>query len=512
MAGTYSKYDSTSYYSLSSVLVLSDSGTQSYSFGNNYVYTNLFDNEDKLISPKMLRDSILSIWDTTPFKETSASGSYYIGIDTGNPNEDLTKKIYLGKRYYSNGTYSTTEIMNNDLLSSEVDLFLFNTKKDSITQLQTKIVILSGTNSSIYTKSPYISSDYVVGTTASKLTLNLINSSGDISLLSRGIDPYTGLNTNSGGTVSINNIIYPTIQQSTDEQTTDGLDGKILTWFNGGLTWSKIEVTNTDWAGVTGSELNLYGNPANLNGYSLDFTDHRMVPIKIGDIEPGSTFSKNSLSDLLSRIIYEYQAPECDLVLKTNKYLEVGTSPKIFLDYTIYKRTNDLLPTLFTNMIPSSYAPISSPYSFKINGEIEGAVITPLQATTSTFTMTVNDGLNSNSITKSVVGVYPYFYGFSTFSSITIANLSSLTKKIEPKEDKSYDITGIGNFFFIYDKDYGTLSNIYNSYGATISASFSYTTKVLSSPDGYWQSKEFYVYKWESVEIGPPSEIFQFGY
>jgi len=174
MAGTYSKYDSTSYYSLSSVLVLSDSGTQSYSFGNNYVYTNLFDNEDKLISPKMLRDSILSIWDTTPFKETSASGSYYIGIDTGNPNEDLTKKIYLGKRYYSNGTYSTTEIMNNDLLSSEVDLFLFNTKKDSITQLQTKIVILSGTNSSIYTKSPYISSDYVVGTTASKLTLNIL--------------------------------------------------------------------------------------------------------------------------------------------------------------------------------------------------------------------------------------------------------------------------------------------------------------------------------------------------
>lgn len=508
MAGTYSKYDLTPYYSLSSVLMLSDAGTQSYAFSNNYVYTNLFDNEDKLISPKMLRDSILSIWDSTPFKETSASGSYYIGVDTGNTNEDLTKKIYLGKRYYKED-----EIMTTSLLNSEVDLFLFNTRKDTVTQLQTKIVMLAGTNSSVYTRSPYISSDYVVSTSGNRLTLNLINSTGDISLLSKGIDPYTGLDTNSGGTVSINDIVYPTIQQTTDTQNDTGLDGKILTWFNGGLTWSKIEVTNADWAGITGSEFNLYGNPANLNGYSLDFSDNRRVPIKIGDIEPGSTFSQNSISDLLSRIIYEYQPPECQLILKSDRYLEVGTSPKVFLDYTIYKRSNDLLPTLFTNMIPSSYAPISSPYSVKITGQVEGAVITPLQATSSTFTMTVNDGTNTNSITKSVTGVYPYFYGFSTFSTITIANLSSLNKKIEPKEDKSYDITGSGNFFFIYDKDYGTLSNIYNSYGATISASFSYTSKVLSSPDGYWQSKEFYVYKWSDAgDIGPPSEIFQFEY
>jgi hypothetical protein len=510
MAGTYSKYDITPYYSLSSVLVLSSAATQSYSFTNNYVYTNLFDNDDKLISPKMLRDSILSIWDSTTFKETTASGSntYYIGINTGNSNEDLTKRIFLGKRYYNN-----SEIMNNSLLQSEVDLFLFNTKKDSINQLQTKILILSGTNSSVYSRAPYISSDYVVSTTSPRQTLNLINSTGDISLLSKGIDPFTGLDTNSGGTVSINNVVFPSIQETTETQIDSGLDGKILTWFNGGLTWSKIEVVNADWAGTTGSELNLYGNPANLNGFPLDFSDNRMVPIKIGDIQPGSTFSQNSISDLLGRIIYEYQPPECQLLLKSERYLEVGTSPKVFLDYVIYKRTNNLLPTLFINMIPSSYAPIHSDYSVKISGQIEGAVITPLQATSSTFTMTVNDGTNSNSVTRSVTGIYPYFYGFSTFSTITIANLSSLTKKIEPKEDKSYDITGSGNFFFIYDKDYGTLSNIYNSNGATISASFSYTTKVLSSPAGYWQSKEFYVYKWtDTGEIGPPSEIFQFEY
>ena len=97
MAGTYSKYDGLAYQTLSSKLVLSNDGTQSYAFTNNNVYTDLVDNESKLISPKMLRNSILSIWDTSVFKETSLSNSniYYIGIDSGDDltNRDLKNKI-----------------------------------------------------------------------------------------------------------------------------------------------------------------------------------------------------------------------------------------------------------------------------------------------------------------------------------------------------------------------------------------------------------------------------------
>lgn len=510
MAGTYSKYVNDAYYSFSSRLLLSDSGTQSYAFDNNYVYTNLKDNEDKLISPKMLRDVILSIWDTTPFKETSIGTNAYIGVDSGDDsnNKDLKSKIYLGKRFYKGN-----EIMSSTLLNSEVDIFLYNTKSDiSNQQLQTRMSFISGTKSSMYNSSPYISSEYVVGATQSSLALNLINPSGDISILSRGVDPYTDLSTSSGGTVSINNIVYPTYQDSIQEQFINGLDSKILTWTSNGLTWSRIEI-NADWAGVTGSNVNLYGDPVMVNGFPIEFTDGRRVPVKIGDIMPGSTFSKNSISDLLSRIIYEYLPPECELSINSEEYLEVGTSPKILLDYVIYKRTNDLLPTLFTNMIPSSYAPIITPFSRKVFGQVEGAVITPLMATTSTFTMRVDDGSSYNSITKSVTGVYPYFYGFSTQSSISIKELPNLRKVIEPISDKEYDIFGKGNFYFVYDKDYGPLSDIYNNIGSNITASFSSTVKVLSSPDGYWQSKEFYIYKWSNVDqIGPPSEIYQFKY
>lgn len=528
MAGTYSKYDGQAYQALSSKLVLSNDGTQSYAFTNNDVYTDLVNNESKLISPLMLRNAILSIWDTTAFKETLSTNSnvYYIGVDSGNTTDiDLKKKLYLGKRFY-NGN----EIMSSTLINSEVDIFLYNTKKDSSfitgvggsliqdsnvesSQIRTRVSFLAGTNSQIYSSnnidSPYIESLYVVGATTSYIDMNLVSENGDVIILSKGIDSNTGLDTNSGGTVSINGIGFPTYQNSIN---TD-LNSKILTWYDNGLTWSSTEVVNSDYAGATGSELNIYGSPVNLNGMSLELTDDRRVPIKIGDILPGTTFSSNSISEILGRIIYDYLSPTCNLSINTNEYLEVGTSPQIILNYTINKKTKNLYPTLLTNMIPSSYQSISSDFPVKVSGQALGVVIVPLEATQSNFTIKVSDGDTQNSVTKSISGVYPYFYGFSTQSSISINELPNLTKKIEPMEDKDYDIFGGGNFYFIYDKDYGLLSNIYNNLGGNITASFSYSTKVLSSPDGYWQSKEFYVYKWSNVEqIGPPSEIYQFKY
>ena len=516
MAGTYSKYTGQAYETLSSRLILSNDGTQSYAFTNNSVYTDLVDNENKLISPLMLRNAILSIWDTTAFKQTSSTNSNvsYIGVDSGDTTDlDLKKKLYLGKRFY-NGD----EIMSSTLLNSEVDIFLYNTKPENsnlTNQIRTRVSFLAGTNSMIYSSNPYsigapyIESKYVIGATSSYLDMDLISENGDIIILSKGIDSSTGIDTNSGGTVSINGVVFPTYQDSI----IDNLDSKILTWYNGGLTWSSIQISNSDYAGATGSELNIYGSPVSLNNQLIELTDNRRVPIKIGDILPGTTFSNSSISEILGRIIYDYLSPTCDLVINTEEYLEVGTSPQIILNYTINRKTNNLYPTLLTNMIPSSYPAINTNFPTKINGQAAGIVIVPLEATQSQFTIKVNDGVSSNSVTKSITGVYPYFYGFSTQSSISINELSSLTKKIEPMDDKDYDIFGGVNFYFIYDKDYGPLSGIYNNLGSNITASFSYSTKVLSSPDGYWQSKEFYVYKWSNVEqIGPPSEIYQFKY
>ena len=508
MAGTYSKYDGQPYQSVSSKLILIDSSTQSYSFSNNYVYTNLLDNESKLIDPIMLRDSILSIWDTNAFKETSLTGSNstFIGVDSGDDSDrDLKSKIYLGNRFYEGN-----EIMSSTLLNSEVDIFLYNTKLDSSnTQNETRLVFLSGTNSSIYSKSNYISSEYVVGLTQSSLDFNFVNKSGgDINILSRGID-HSGSDTDSGGVVSINNIEFPSYQISSQ----DNLNSKVLSWLDGGLTWSFIEISNIDYAGITGSELNIYGSPINLNNYSLEFTDNRRVPIDIGDITRGKTFSNDSISDVLNQIVYNYLSPTCELELNTGEFLEVGTSPNITISYVINKKINNLLPTILKNMIPGNYPSVNSNFSQRITGQSDGIIITPLLNTTSTFTITVNDGITKHSASKSVTGIYPYFYGFIDSDIITSNSLTNLTKIISPNGDINIDISGVGNFYFIYDSDYGLLSNIYDNLGNSIIGSFSHNTGVLSSPDGYWQSKEFNIYKCNFInQIGPPTEIYQFVY
>ena len=252
------------------------------------VLNALHDNTSKEISPEVIRNSILTSWSSSAFKQTQSTQSsiYYIGVDNGNyatASKDVKSKIFLGKRSYS-GTYSYSlnhDIMTSNMLNRLDDVFLFNTKKDTVTNYRTRVSILAGTKSSLFTDAPYIQSQIVTVGTYSSLSLDLINPT-----LNGGT--YSVLNINSVfGTASINNIVFPTIQNSS----TNSGDGKILSWNNGNLVWDIASFSATSYIGVTGSAINIYGTPVNVNGYSLEFTESRPCPIQIGDIKFGETFT-----------------------------------------------------------------------------------------------------------------------------------------------------------------------------------------------------------------------------
>ena len=152
--------------------------------------------------------------------------------------------------------------------------------------------------------------------------------------------------------------------------------------------------------------------------------------------------------------------------------------------------------------------------SVSVSGTVNGVVITPITSATASFTITVNDGTQSNSSSATVTGIYPYFYGFSSLTTMTTAGLVALTKLVEPQGIKNIDVIGNGNLYFIYDSNYPLLSAIYNEFGNTISGSFSSPTILtLSSPTGLWASKQFRVYQYNGVpQIGPPSINYQFKY
>ena len=493
---TYSKYIGTLYETISSSLLLDNAATQSYAFTNNIVYTELPNNTSKLIDPKSIRNAILSVYDTIPFKETSVGNTTYIGIDNGDPNnKDLKSKIYLGKR-----NSFGSEIMDSNLLSSNTDIFIYNTKSDlSSYQNKTSIVLLSGVNYNLNQKAPKIESETAYNKNNNEiLSLNLINNSGDIGIISKG--PNSG---DIGGTVSINNIVFPSIQ---DSDPSLGLGGsssnnRVLLQNNGSLIWSDLEADDPGYYGITGSTVPVYGDPMRVNGYSLEFTDSRYSTIKIGDINLGDTFDNKSIVNVLERMIYEYLPPICTLSLyNTDQFFEVGTYPNVKLSYSITKRTENTLPTALTNMIPNSYPSITTYSNSYVTGIANGVVIEPIEKDTTVFTIKVSDGTTVNSASASVTGIYPYFYGFTSSNIMNTYGLETLNKKINIKSSESYDIYKAGvlstdNFYFMYDFDYGYLDTILDYSGSDITSLFSNSVINLSSPSGLWASKKFIVYK-----------------
>jgi len=464
----------------------------------------LHDNTNKEISPEDIRNSILTSWSNTSFKETIGSALIsYIGIDSGNPiDRDIKDKIFLGKRSYS-GTYSyllSDDIMNSDILNRSEDIFLFNTKKDTVSNSKTRISILSGTNSNLYLNSPYIQSQIINNGINDTNSLDIVNEIGDINIKS----VY--------GTTSINTIEFPKIEDSVLYD----LNDKVLIMKDDVMIWNSLSFSSIEYIGTTGSKLDINGETVNVNGYSIEFTDDRPCPFEIGDIKFGDKFDSVSISDMLRRMIYDYSPPECEISLRypyTSGYVEVGTSPIIKLDYKIYKRTLPTETTILHNMIPSIYQPITNSNEIIISGSATGVVITPITPSTTLFSINVSDGTQSSLATSSITGLYPYFYGFNSFDIISTSGLLSLNKLIEPVGNKSIDIYGTGNLYFIYDSNYPVLSNIYDETGSTVSNNFTYSLVTLSSPTGLWASKQFRVYQWNNHTIsGPPSVIYDFKY
>ena len=309
------------------------------------VLKDIPDNTHKLISPRDIRDAFLSTWANSPFKQTkNISGIEYIGIDSGNPSDrDIKQKIFLGKRSYAN-----LDIMTDSLLSNKnADIYIYNTKPDSyLTQSSTKVAILAGTNSSLYENAPYIESKIVDNVNHFEIR-NPSISNGPISIYS------------SAGRVAINGIQFPTVS----ETNTNAGNGKVLkysgTYPNGYLKWADMVPEKTD-VGTTGVPTNIYGSSVSLNGHSLEFVEPSIVPVAVGGVPSGFSFSSNSyysaitatqqnwpLSEVLRKVLYPYVEPTLSLSLINDTtgstYAEAGTTIAATLEYllTIYPRTAD---------------------------------------------------------------------------------------------------------------------------------------------------------------------------
>lgn len=499
MPTTYSIFDNTS-YAANRLQEIQD------------VLLQLPDNEQKEINPKDIRDAIYSIWENAVFKITNGSSSTieYIGID----KDDITQKMFFGKKLLSGNEVINSNSILLDWNQSDVDTFFFNTKSDSnLSQQYTKISILAGTNSLLYSSSPYIRSRSAIGPTFSQvLQLDIGNNSGDINVYS------------STNRIYINDIGFPTISETIGSAS----NGYLLIYdsSSGSLYWD-VNILATSSVGDTASATMISGNPVLVNGNPIEMTDSRPIISPVGSVKVGKTFNNDSIVELLRDMLYSYIPPSCSLLVNPSVAEKGNPSVAIQIGWTINKRTDPIISAIFTsgNIIGfTTPAPINIPGSSVISSPPFVTGLAPVGFTTNYVFSITDSGESNGNVPTTVTAsapmslVYPYFWGVSpvdaTNASQVNAILGSLTKSPTVKSNKEATLSGIGYIYFAYPVAsggpvYGTLSNIYDENGATVS---SYTYSIysgpgLTSPNSYWSNIPYYVYKIGPITVGYPNPV-----
>jgi hypothetical protein len=503
------------------------------------VLSLLPDNTSKEITPKDVRDAILSTWETSAIRYTTNGTDAYIGVDRGDV-KDI--KLLLGKKEISGST-----ILSNILTGNDTDIFLYNFKSDSDVTQDLKISLLSGTSSSLFSVAPYFKSSYV-SSFGGYLSLDIVNPSS-----------YGTINIQSGSSASINinNLNWPSPNYITDV-TTNPSNASASTSSDLFLvvrSGNSLELTtyqsNGGNLGTPGSPTNIYGNPVQLNGYDLEYTNIVPTIATFGGISLGSTFSNVPLTTMLTAMLYPNYPPISTLVitntsdgaLSYNNSLERrhGTTPiTITYTYTLTKLTNNITSTNFslirnlTAIVPGGGWPTTTlSGSGLVTQTYPGNTVnipgTTIGAFTGksvfTFSVSPNDGTYSSTSSTSFEVVYPYFYGFSSTSSNSQATtqayaMAETTKRIDVMGSQSLALSGSGYLHFIYPSSYGTLSNILDGnnfieYTHGSSGNWTYSIQTLNSPtdpSAYWASANFYVYRKKLETTIPPSQIYKFNF
>ncbi len=488
------------------------------------VLSLLPDNTQKLIAPRDVRDAIFSTWERSPLRYTSVSATDYIGID----RSDVKVKIFLGKKELSG-----TEIMSSTLLSSDTDIFLYNTKSDAGPTQDFKMSFLAGSSASLWTSAPYFESVYVAGGNP-YLSLQIVNPNS-----------YGTINIESGASASMsfNGLIWPSQNEisgmiaSQSSATTNDL---FLVMRSGQYLELRKSSTIGDTLGSPGLTTSIYGSPVNVNGYSLEFTDSTPIVATFGGIALGSTFSNVPLIEMIRQLIYPYLGPLSSLSITTTlssnySYERDHVSPVVInFDYLLTRRSDDITSSLIRVQSPSAIISSFAGATLSGNGftyqsygssaSISGAQISANTSLgTFTFSVSCYDGTTSFTSSVNVNFVYPYFYGFyatSSFSAASVNNsLSALSKNIDVDTNQTLSLSGTGYLYFMYPSSYGALYRIYDGnnfllFQSGSSSSWTYSTvSGIQSPDGKWTSATYRVYKTTtSVTVPIPSEDYKFNF
>jgi hypothetical protein len=487
------------------------------------VLSLLPDNTSKEITPRDVRDAVFSTWESSVIRYTNDGTTDYIGIDRDDVKD---KKVFLGKKQISG-----LNVMSSSLLSSDTDVFLYNTKSDSAVSQNFKMSLLAGTSSILWTSSPYFSSVYVSGANP-HLSLGIVNPS-----------TYGTINIQSGSSasISINNLNWPStseVNSMTISPSASTNTDLFLAVRSGGNIELLTYQSSNSTLGTPGVTTSIVGSPVLVNGSPLEYTNTTPTIATFGGIVPGSTFSNVSLYDLLSQMLYPYLGPVSNINITTplqfNSSLEREhvSGYTINYSYTLTKRTNNITQNTLrvvngngVAVLNTSGATLSGTglltQTFNTSVAISNTNISGVVGNNIfTFSSTPNDGTQSYTASTTIEFVWPYFYGFNSTYVVTGVNsiLNNLVKRVDIKTNQVLSLNGNGYLYFCYPSLYGTVSSIldgndYVEYTHGSSGVWTYSTDTLSSQDGFgWTGRQYYIYRKNLETTIPTTQNYKFNF
>lgn len=504
------------------------------------IFNQLPDNTSKLISPKDVRSAVYSLWETISFKSTSIPTSEvnYIGIDQDN----VTQKVYIGKKK-NQGAY----VLNDDLLTSDVDTFFYNTTDGS----DTKVAFLAGTGSNWgygTLLSPYIESKIVSLGSNDVTNFEIVNNSYVVD----ETGTFSGGNVNvysNYGYVSLNGVNFPKLLNNSS-----GLNGRYLKyqWISGTpyAIWEDA-FTASPTSLYSEGEVTITGSPVKINGFDMMFTDSNPIPATIGGIQEGETFDNIAVTEMIRRLLYPYIAPTVTTSMNYS-LVEDGdaiTIGSLSLGYTITRSATSSINSI--SLDPANYSgSIVAAGSILQGGTVTDSILPIIDDNlvigstwkSFTFTMSVTDDFTTVATSSSVKLVTPWFYGTATasFTTTTIGSsindllsTTSVSGKLAPilsqpvtstsslEFNKKLYITtdGLlnnqGYIYFGYPSSFPDIVEIYdqNSFPMSLIDDFTkYTISGIQSPNYYWQDKSYKFYISNSATTVPAGSQYSFNF
>ena len=214
------------------------------------------------------------------------------------------------------------------------------------------------------------------------------------------------------------------------------------------------------------------------------------VPITIGGISSGTTFSSRTMQQMWDALLYPYIAPGRALSIAANSSREYGFSTAVTLNWSVTKNTNSIT-TIIVDGSPQSPTGNSQAGTKPTTATHSTVPVSP--SATQTYFMSVGDGSTVQSASTTLTWITRIYWGKIDLSSIENPNLTS--------NPGSASLCGsLATDSLIQSLDGANANGL--AYGTELNSSKNKTYTNINGAGNYL------IFAWSSIVAGATSPIF----